>query len=110
MSNFQPWQSRTAAFLAFGLSVSAMAPLVASAPSFAQASQFSDVSSSYWASNFIQSFHPFILFLLQNYDTNQLIPSFQIRAHLLSTYAVIEGERSPGDTRVSARPYVRPKN
>ncbi|NER23978.1 MAG: S-layer homology domain-containing protein [Symploca sp. SIO1C2] len=53
MSNFQPWQSGTAAFLAFGLSVGAVAPLVISAPGFAQTSQFSDVSPNYWASNFI---------------------------------------------------------
>ncbi|NET57339.1 MAG: S-layer homology domain-containing protein [Symploca sp. SIO2E6] len=54
MSNFQPWQSGTAAFLAFGLSVGAVAPLVTSAPSLAQTSQFRDVSPNYWASNFIQ--------------------------------------------------------
>lgn len=53
MSNFYPWQSGTAAFLALGLSVGAVAPLVAPAPSFAQNTTFSDVSSSYWASNFI---------------------------------------------------------
>ncbi|HBL12221.1 MAG TPA: S-layer protein [Cyanobacteria bacterium UBA11162] len=53
MSNFHPWQSGTAAFLAFGLTAGAIAPLVAPAPSFAQTTSFSDVSSNYWARNFI---------------------------------------------------------
>lgn len=53
MSNFQPWQSGTAAFLAFGLTAAAVAPILAPAPSFAQATNFSDVSSNYWAGNFI---------------------------------------------------------
>jgi len=53
MSNFQHWQSGTAAFLAFGLTVGAVAPLVTAAPSFAQTTNFSDVSSTYWAQNFI---------------------------------------------------------
>lgn len=52
MSNLQRWQSGTAAFLALGLTAGALAPLVSPAPSFAQ-STFSDVSSSYWARNFI---------------------------------------------------------
>lgn len=54
MSNFQRWQSGTAAFLAFGLSVSAIAPLVAPTPAFAQTTDFTDVSSSYWARDFIE--------------------------------------------------------
>lgn len=52
MSNFRRFQSGTAAFLALGLTAGALAPLVSPAPSFAQ-STFSDVSSSYWARNFI---------------------------------------------------------
>lgn len=53
MSIFHRWQSGTAAFLAVGLTASAIAPLVAPAPSFAQSTNFSDVSSSYWAGDFI---------------------------------------------------------
>jgi hypothetical protein len=53
MSNFSRWQAGTAALLALGITTGAVAPLVASAPASAQASQFSDVSSSYWARNFI---------------------------------------------------------
>jgi hypothetical protein len=53
MSIFHRWQSGTAAFLALGLTASAIAPLVAPAPSFAQSTNFSDVSSSYWARDFI---------------------------------------------------------
>ncbi|HEY9599816.1 MAG TPA: S-layer homology domain-containing protein [Cyanophyceae cyanobacterium] len=53
MSNFHRFQSGTAAFLALGLTASTLAPLVAPAPSFAQSTGFSDVSSSYWARNFI---------------------------------------------------------
>jgi hypothetical protein len=53
MSNFHRWQSGTAAFLAFGLTAGAVAPLVAPAPSFAQTTNFSDVSSTYWARDFI---------------------------------------------------------
>ncbi|HEY9633004.1 MAG TPA: S-layer homology domain-containing protein [Coleofasciculaceae cyanobacterium] len=53
MSNFYRWQSGTAAFLAVGITVGALAPLVSPAPSFAQAGGFSDVSSSYWAKDFI---------------------------------------------------------
>lgn len=52
MSNLHRWQSGTAAFLALGLTAGTLAPLVAPAPSFAQAT-FSDVSSTYWARNFI---------------------------------------------------------
>lgn len=53
MSNLHRWQSGTAAFLALGLSVGTIAPLVAVAPSFAQTTNFSDVSASYWARDFI---------------------------------------------------------
>ena len=53
MSNLHPWQSGTAAFLALGLTAGTLAPIVSVAPSFAQSSSFSDVSSSYWASTFI---------------------------------------------------------
>lgn len=53
MSMFHRWQSGTAAFLALGLTAGAVAPLVAPAPSFAQSTNFSDVSSSYWARDFI---------------------------------------------------------
>ena len=53
MSNLPRWQAGTAAFLALGLTAGSLAPLVASAPAFAQTGGFSDVSSSYWARNFI---------------------------------------------------------
>jgi hypothetical protein len=53
MSNLQRWQSGTAAFLALGLAAGTIAPLVAAAPSFAQTTSFSDVSSNYWARDFI---------------------------------------------------------
>jgi len=53
MSNLHRWQAGTAAFLALGLTVGAVAPLVTSAPAFAQSTSFSDVSSSYWARDFI---------------------------------------------------------
>lgn len=53
MSIFPRLQSGTAAFLALGLTVGAVAPLINAAPSFAQSGGFSDVSSSYWARDFI---------------------------------------------------------
>ncbi len=54
MSIFPRWQSGTAAFLALGLTAGAVAPLMTAAPSFAQSTTaFSDVSSSYWAREFI---------------------------------------------------------
>lgn len=53
MSNFSRWQAGTAALLALGLTTGAVAPLVASAPASAQTAGFSDVSSSYWAKDFI---------------------------------------------------------
>ena len=54
MSNLHRWQAGTAAFLALGLTVGAVAPLVTSAPAFAQSTSFSDVSSTYWARDFIE--------------------------------------------------------
>lgn len=53
MSIFPRLQSGTAAFLALGLTVGAVAPLMNAAPSFAQSGGFSDVSSGYWARDFI---------------------------------------------------------
>ncbi len=53
MSNLHRWQAGTAAFLALGLTAGTLAPLVAPAPSFAQTTSFSDVSSNYWAEEFI---------------------------------------------------------
>ncbi|MEQ9234358.1 S-layer homology domain-containing protein [Coleofasciculus sp. E2-BRE-01] len=53
MSNFHPWQSGTAAFLAFGLTAGAIAPFVTGASALAQSTRFSDVSSTYWAEDFI---------------------------------------------------------
>ena len=53
MSNLPRWQSGTAAFLALGIVAGAVTPLVTAAPSFAQTSSFSDVSSNYWARTFI---------------------------------------------------------
>ncbi|HEY9610426.1 S-layer homology domain-containing protein [Allocoleopsis sp.] len=53
MSNLPRWQSGTAAFLALGIAAGAIAPIFSAAPSFAQSTTFSDVSSNYWARNFI---------------------------------------------------------
>jgi hypothetical protein len=53
MFNQLRWQSGCAAFMALGITTGAIAPLVTAAPSFAQTS-FSDVSSNYWAGQFIQ--------------------------------------------------------
>jgi len=53
MSIFPRLQSGTAALLAFGISVGAIAPIFNAAPSFAQTTGFSDVSSTYWAKDFI---------------------------------------------------------
>ncbi|MGB5960830.1 MAG: S-layer homology domain-containing protein, partial [Coleofasciculaceae cyanobacterium] len=54
MSILPRLQSGTAAVLALGLTIGAVAPLVNPAPSFAQsATSFVDVSSSYWARDFI---------------------------------------------------------
>ncbi len=54
MSNLNRWKSKCAAFMAVGITASAVAPLVAPAPSFAQTNSFYDVSSNYWAAPFIQ--------------------------------------------------------
>lgn len=53
MSIFPRLQSGTAALLALGISAGAIAPIFNAAPSFAQTTGFSDVSSSYWAKDFI---------------------------------------------------------
>lgn len=47
------FKSGTALLLTLGITASATAPIVISAPAFAQTT-FSDVSSNYWASSFIQ--------------------------------------------------------
>jgi hypothetical protein len=47
-------QSGTAALIAFGMIAGAAAPIVVTAPAFAQTS-FSDVSTNYWARDFIQA-------------------------------------------------------
>jgi hypothetical protein len=53
MSSFNRWQSGTAALMALSITAGAVAPLVASAPAFAQAATFADVPANYWASPFI---------------------------------------------------------
>lgn len=53
MSIFPRLQSGTAALLALGISAGAIAPIFNAAPSFAQTTGFSDVSSTYWAKDFI---------------------------------------------------------
>ena len=53
MSKLPRWQSGTAAFLALGIVAGAVTPFVSAAPSLAQSTSFSDVSSSYWARDFI---------------------------------------------------------
>jgi hypothetical protein len=53
MFNQIRWQSGCAAFMALGITAGAIAPLVTPAPSFAQTT-FYDVSSNYWAAQFIQ--------------------------------------------------------
>jgi hypothetical protein len=47
------WQSGTAALMALSVTVGTVAPFMTAAPSFAQTT-FSDVSSNYWAAQFIQ--------------------------------------------------------
>lgn len=54
MANFKSWQSGTSLFLALGMAAGAAAPIVMHAPAQAQTS-FSDVSSSYWAYQYIQA-------------------------------------------------------
>ena len=53
MFTLNPLQSKIALFMAVSITVGTVAPLMTVAPSFAQTS-FSDVSSNYWASQFIQ--------------------------------------------------------
>jgi hypothetical protein len=53
MSNLHRWQAGTAAFLALGLTAGASHRSWHPAPAFAQSTSFSDVSSSYWARDFI---------------------------------------------------------
>ncbi len=53
MFTLNRWQSGTAALMALSVTVGTVAPFVTAAPSFAQTT-FSDVSSNYWAANFIQ--------------------------------------------------------
>ena len=47
------WQSRTAAIMALSVTVGTVAPFFTASPSLAQTT-FSDVSSNYWAAQFIQ--------------------------------------------------------
>ncbi|MEH2423901.1 MAG: S-layer homology domain-containing protein [Nostoc sp.] len=53
MLTLNRWQSRTAALMALSITVGTVAPLITASPSLAQTT-FSDVSSNYWAAQFIQ--------------------------------------------------------
>ncbi len=53
MVTFKNWQSKTALFMALSVTSTAVTPLLIANPAFAETS-FSDVQSSYWASQFIQ--------------------------------------------------------
>ncbi|AVH73744.1 S-layer homology domain-containing protein [Nostoc sp. 'Lobaria pulmonaria (5183) cyanobiont'] len=53
MFNLNRWQSRTAALMALSVTVGTVAPFITASPSLAQTT-FSDVSSNYWAAQFIQ--------------------------------------------------------
>jgi hypothetical protein len=53
MFNLNRWQSKTATLMVLSVTVGTLAPLITAAPSFAQTT-FSDVSSNYWAAQFIQ--------------------------------------------------------
>ncbi|MEH2006165.1 S-layer homology domain-containing protein [Nostoc sp.] len=53
MFTLNRWQSRTAALMALSVTVGTVAPLITASPSLAQTT-FSDVSSNYWAAQFIQ--------------------------------------------------------
>jgi S-layer homology domain len=53
MLNLNRWQSGTAALMALSVTAVTAAPFIAVAPSLAQTT-FSDVSSNYWAAQFIQ--------------------------------------------------------
>lgn len=51
--SYSAWKSGTAVLLALGISTGAVAPIVMTAPAYAQTA-FPDVPSSYWAAPFIQ--------------------------------------------------------
>jgi hypothetical protein len=53
MLNVNRWQSSTAALMALSVTAGTVAPFLVASPSFAQTT-FSDVSSNYWAAQFIQ--------------------------------------------------------
>ncbi|MBE9006858.1 S-layer homology domain-containing protein [Fortiea sp. LEGE XX443] len=53
MSTLNHWQSKTAVLMALSITAGTVAPFMAATPSFAQTT-FTDVSSNYWASQFIQ--------------------------------------------------------
>ncbi len=53
MSNFSRWQTSAAVLAVVAITASTAAPIVLSAPAFAQTTNFSDVSSDYWAKDFI---------------------------------------------------------
>ncbi|MBE9050100.1 S-layer homology domain-containing protein [Nostocales cyanobacterium LEGE 11386] len=53
MFSLNRWQSGTAALMALSVTVGAVAPFITAAPSLAQTT-FYDVSSNYWAAQFIQ--------------------------------------------------------
>ncbi|MEH2244295.1 S-layer homology domain-containing protein [Nostoc sp.] len=53
MFTLNHWQSRTAALMALSVTVGTVAPFITASPSLAQTT-FSDVSSNYWAAQFIQ--------------------------------------------------------
>ncbi|MEH2291133.1 S-layer homology domain-containing protein [Nostoc sp.] len=53
MFNLNRWQSKTAALMALSVTVGTIAPFITASPSLAQTT-FSDVSSNYWAAQFIQ--------------------------------------------------------
>jgi len=53
MSNFSRWQTSAAVLAVVGITTSTAAPIVISTPAFAQTTNFSDVSSDYWAKDFI---------------------------------------------------------
>jgi len=53
MFTLNRWQSKTAAFMALSITAGTVAPFITATPSFAQTT-FTDVSSNYWAAQFIQ--------------------------------------------------------
>ncbi|MBU7582964.1 MAG: S-layer homology domain-containing protein [Nostoc sp. TH1S01] len=53
MFTLNRWQSKTAALMALTITAGAVAPFITATPSFAQTT-FTDVSSNYWAAQFIQ--------------------------------------------------------